>query len=113
MAKRPGGKIRARSMTFWSSGTFPGQSKASNATISVFGIFEDQSAQRHMWDHRWYDRFEIPRTIPADVRRGEMEMGGERFGAVRDPLNGLRGIVLKRGWSKPQGSGPTFREDQP
>jgi hypothetical protein len=60
-------------------------------TIAVFGIFEDQSAQRHMWDHWWYDHFEIPHAIPADVRRREMEMGGEEFGAVRDPLNGLRG----------------------
>lgn len=42
----------------------------------------DKAAQRRVWDNWWYDRFEIPHTLPEGLRRIEMEMGGERFGAV-------------------------------
>ena len=43
---------------------------------------ENKTAQRQMWDRWWYDRFEIPHTIPTDARRITMEMAGETFGAV-------------------------------
>jgi hypothetical protein len=42
----------------------------------------DKDAQRHVWDSWWYDRFEIPHTIPAGARRLTLEMGGETFGAA-------------------------------
>lgn len=42
----------------------------------------DKTVQREMWDGWWYDRFEIPHTVPADARRLSLEMGGEKFGAV-------------------------------
>jgi hypothetical protein len=42
----------------------------------------DKAAQREMWDGWWYDRFEIPHSVPPDARRLTLEMGGESFGAV-------------------------------
>jgi hypothetical protein len=42
----------------------------------------DKAAQRKLWDEWWYDRFEIPNTIPADAKRFTLEMEGERFGGA-------------------------------
>jgi hypothetical protein len=42
----------------------------------------DKTAQRQLWDAWWYDRFEIPLGVPADAKRFELELLGERFGGV-------------------------------
>jgi len=36
---------------------------------------ENKTAQRQMWDGWWYDRFEIPNTIPAESRRIAADTG--------------------------------------
>ena len=42
----------------------------------------NKTTQRQLWDAWWYDRFEIPLGVPADAKRFELELAGERFGGV-------------------------------
>src|SRR5262245_38633175 len=52
----------------------------------------NKDAQRQMWDHLWYERFEIPHTIPAEAVR----CGPSRSGGAED-LQGVLGCLALYG----------------